>query len=103
MATQVTINEDLEGYINQVYKDIKTMVNDTKDVKWNNLSRTEREALQNLRCDESIVIKIADKGGAIVVMNKTNYVKNVTEDLDDENYCRKLPKDNTADIKQTEN
>ena len=74
------------------------MVNDTKDMKWNNLSKREREALQNLRCDESIVIKIADKGGAIVVMNKTDYVRNITEDLDNENYYRKLPNDNTADI-----
>ena len=40
-------NEDLEEYINQVCKDIKTMVNDTKDMKWNNLSKSKREALQN--------------------------------------------------------
>ena len=91
-------NEDLEEYIKQVYKDTKTMVNDTKDMKWNNLNKSEREALQNLRCDDSIVIKIADKGGAIVVMNKTDYVKNVTEDLDSKNYYRKLPNDNTGDI-----
>ena len=39
-------NEDLEEYINQVYTDIKTMVNDTKDMKWNNLSKSEQEALQ---------------------------------------------------------
>ena len=74
------------------------MVNDTKDMKWNNLSKSELEALRNLRCDESIVIKIADKGGAIVVMNKMEYIRNVTEDLDNENYYRKLPNDDTADI-----
>ena len=80
------------------WQSYETMVNDTKDMKWNNLSKSKREALQNLRFDESIVIKTADKGGAIVVMNKTDYVRNVTEDLDNENYYRKPPKDNTADI-----
>ena len=44
------------------------------------------------------MIKTAYKGGAIVMMNKTDYVRNVTEDLDNENYYRKLPDDNTADI-----
>ena len=33
-----------------------------------------------------------------MVMNKTDYIKNVTEDLDNKNYYWKLPNDNTADI-----
>ena len=31
-------------------------------------------------------------------MNKTDYVRNVTEDQDNENYYRKLPNHSTADI-----
>ena len=35
-------SEEFEEYINQVLKDIKTMVNDTKNMKWNNLNKSER-------------------------------------------------------------
>ena len=38
-----------------------------------NLTRRQREALKDLENDHSIVIKPADKGGAIVIMYKNEY------------------------------
>lgn len=43
--------------------------------KRDNLNRGERQALRQLRSNTDLVIKPADKGGAVVVMNRTDYVK----------------------------
>ena len=40
-----------------------------------NTSKKERQALQHLKKNENIVIKPADKGGAIVIQNKEDYIK----------------------------
>ena len=39
-----------------------------------NLTRSERESIRSLMLDKSITIKPADKGGAVVVMNTSDYV-----------------------------
>ncbi|XP_078502402.1 uncharacterized protein LOC144756435 [Lissotriton helveticus] len=55
-----------------------------------NLSRLERLALSNLKQDPSIIIREADKGGNIVVMNRANYVAEIREQLKDENCYKKV-------------
>lgn len=60
-----------------------------KGVK-NNLSRAERDALQSLKQDQEIIIKPADKGGAVVVMNKTLYKQEGLRQLNNAFYYRKL-------------
>ena len=68
-------NEVLEEYISQVTTDTEIMVQDFENLNWNNLSKNEREALDKLKRNQSIVIKIADKGGAIVVMDRSEYTE----------------------------
>ena len=43
-----------------------------------------REAITSLKENDSIVIKRADKGGAVAVMNKTHYYSMVVKILQDE-------------------
>ena len=43
--------------------------------KYNSLPREERNALHNLKNDQNIVIKSADKGSAIVVWDRDDYIK----------------------------
>lgn len=43
------------------------------DKEWENLTEKEREALEGLKGDKDLFIKQADKGGALVVMNRTDY------------------------------
>ena len=81
-------NKTFEDYITKVTNDIETMVSDFRDVEWNNLNRNERQALEKLRSKKSIVIKIADKGGAIVVMNRADYVDKIKKDLNNRNTIR---------------
>ena len=56
----------------------------------NNLPRNEQDALKSLKDDESIIIKEADKGGAIIIMDTEYYKEKVLEQLDDEEYYKKL-------------
>ena len=46
------------------------------------------EALLNLWQDDTIVIKQADKGGALVIQNRTDYVAECLRQLEDERYYK---------------
>ena len=60
-----------------------------KGVK-NNLSRAEHDALKSLKQDQDIIIKPADKGGAVVVMNKNLYKQEGLRQLNNTFYYDKL-------------
>ena len=49
--------------------------------KFNNLTREERTSIEELRNNSEIIIKPADKGSSIVVMNTTDYIKEAKRQL----------------------
>lgn len=55
-----------------------------------NLTRLERLALRTLRNDDTIIIKPADKGGAVVIMDKQLYQREALRQLYNENYYRRI-------------
>ena len=55
-----------------------------------NLTNLEQTALRNLRNNDEIVIKPADKGGATVIMNKSSYINEAYRQLNNSNYYTKL-------------
>ena len=57
-----------------------------------NLSPPEREALKELKNNQSIVIKPADKGSATVIMDKSAYIAEAHRQLNNTQYYRKLDK-----------
>ena len=60
-----------------------------------NMSKDEQNALRTLQSRRDIVIKPADKGGAIVLWNKELYLQECYRQLNNTNFYRKLNKDNT--------
>ena len=64
-----------------------------------NLSKHELKAINNLRKDESIIITPADKGKALVVMDKTEYVQKMEEKFSDTSTYVKMNRDPTQEIK----
>lgn len=54
------------------------------------MTREEKKALNELTNDEELVIKPADKGGAIVVQDKEKYKKEILSQLSNETYYKKL-------------
>ena len=68
----------IEYYLSRLEKDILAI--DTK-LNYANLTREEREALKTLRYDISIIIKEADKGSAVVVWDREDYLKEANRQL----------------------
>ncbi|CAJ0964548.1 unnamed protein product [Ranitomeya imitator] len=63
-----------------------------------NLSLVEKQALSSLQNNKNITIKPADKGGAIVVMNHTDYNKEVIRQLSDSNTYGIIQRDPVTNI-----
>ena len=59
-----------------------------------NITREEAQALKELRKDKSRIILTTDKGVAMVVMNKADYITKSEELLDTTTY-KKIPEDPT--------
>ena len=60
------------------------------------LTREEQQALQDLRTYDDIIIKQADKGSAVVVMDKEAYVQAAMRQLTDKEIYQPLPNDPTS-------
>ena len=61
--------------------------------KFNNLTKSERKALYDLKNDKSIVIKSADKGSAVVVWDREDYIKEAEKQLGDEQVYEEVSND----------
>lgn len=80
---------------NQVRKVIRADRYAFRTLPWNatqqsNLSIPERRALAQLKSDRDVVIKPADKGSAVVIMDRTAYVREAHRQLHQPQYYRKL-------------
>ena len=54
-----------------------------------NLSPEELEALKQLRSDNSLVIKKADKGSTVVIINRDDYIAKVERQLNNSKFYKK--------------
>ena len=75
-------NVTLESFIDSVKSDILRTVKVNTDTI-DNLTPGERTVLQNLRSNEDIIIKPADKGSG-VVMDKSAYIREAERQLSDD-------------------
>ena len=65
-------------------------------LSFSNLSSEEWAALKNLSKRNDIVVKSADKGGAVVVWRSDLYQKEALRQLSDTSFYAKIPKDLTS-------
>ena len=68
----------------ELFKTIET------PIRYSNLSNDEWKAIRSLADDRSIVIKKADKGSAVVVWDRVDYIKEAQKQLKDENVYKKV-------------
>lgn len=64
-----------------------------------NLTLAERTALDSLRSDNSIIIKEADKGGAVVLMDREVYINEINKQLDDGDFYERITQDPGKQVK----
>ena len=87
----------LENYINQTRIDVVHQLERLQDKRCeDNLQSDERLALRRHRQCTNIVIKLADKGSAVVVLSKEDYTKEANRQLNDFVFYRKLSSDPTS-------
>ena len=60
------------------------------DFNSNNLSVSETTLLENILSDRNIIIKPADKGGKIVILDRNDYIKEAERQLSNTKFYRKI-------------
>ena len=84
-------NPNLVAYHNEIEFAIPSLITNlaitnTEPPRPNNLTEDEWKALHELEEVKNIVIKPADKGGGIVIMNRTDYDNKVRALLNDQSH-----------------
>ena len=86
----------LEAYMSILEK--KIFSSNLKARCHRNISREEQKALENLRNYDDIIIKQADKGSAVVILDGTKYVAEAMRQLNDSEVYISLRDDPTVDM-----
>ena len=79
---------NLEVFLSSVEKELFEDIGTS--LKYSNLSTEELKAIRSLADDRSIVIKKADKGSAVVVFERNDYIKEVEKQLGDQRGYQKV-------------
>ena len=85
----------LDFFIKKCRHDINKL-NFSRNTKFSNLSSEERAALENLSKRKDLIVKAADKGGALVVWRL--YQKEALRQLSDTSFYAKVDKDLTSTV-----
>ncbi|CAJ0948182.1 unnamed protein product [Ranitomeya imitator] len=89
----------IEAFISAVSVDIEKLKNGCpKRFEPPNMTVGEMEALCELAQNEEIIIKKADKGGAVVVLDRTEYIEEIKGQLEDPGVYERLSHDPKFDI-----
>ena len=73
-------NENLLEFISLVYKEIHSHSNTPTNIH-KNYSREQISALNNLQKNDNLIVKPADKGGAIVIWPRDDYIHEASKQL----------------------
>uniref|UniRef100_A0A452HSB8 Reverse transcriptase domain-containing protein n=1 Tax=Gopherus agassizii TaxID=38772 RepID=A0A452HSB8_9SAUR len=90
-------NDSLDLYIECFRRRAQAEIVEQQHRLPHNLSRAERNAIHSLRNHPDIIIKEADKGGAVVIMNRSDYQKEAARQLSNTKFYRPLPSDPTEE------
>ena len=93
-------NKILDLYIDCFRKRAHAEIVKQKGTFSDNLQHKEKKAIRSIKENPNIVIKPADKGGAVVVLDKNNYIAEAERQLHNNEYYRILPEDPTSTYKQ---
>ena len=84
-------------FIDNTTNDLKTNLTKNQNKFWNKLSDEQRKAIVDLAIEYSIIIKPADKGGSVLIMD--DYINACFDTLVDRNFYEELPSDPNPDYR----
>lgn len=88
----------LDLYIRAVQRDVMQAYKERTPLH-RNLTDREQQAIESLASRNDIIIKPADKGGAIVVMDRSKYISEGHRQLSDASYYKRQDHDPTNEFK----
>ncbi|CAJ0928468.1 unnamed protein product [Ranitomeya imitator] len=80
------IYHPVETFISLIQKDVDKQLSDIQHSLFHvssNMTRAEKLAINSLRSNKKLIIKPAEKGGAVVVMDKQYYIREIRSQLSD--------------------
>ena len=83
------MDPNIMRYKTSVLNDMQSKLKLKKKPRFN-ISVKERKAIRSLKQNPDIIIKPADKGGAIVILNKEDYIKEGERQLQQDQHYKKL-------------
>ena len=84
-------NETLDKYCNIIEIELMKSLKDSPARTTKNLTKNQEQALESLKSNEDMIIKPADKRGAVVIQKKRDYINEINRQLSDRStYHRKL-------------
>ena len=84
-------NENILKYLNATKSEILKQIDKIRTQKLTqNLNDGEKQALETLKNDNTIIIKKADKGNSIVIMDRNSYEQKIYQHLNDNISYRKI-------------
>ena len=91
----------LNIFSNQLKLFAKNLYKLPKKTVYDNISKTERDAIYSLKNNTDIFLTGVDKGSTIIILNKADYIKIIEKILSDSNKYRKEDKNpNTVHLKK---
>ncbi|CAH2285912.1 Hypothetical predicted protein [Pelobates cultripes] len=91
-------NAKLDSYIESFrLRTVSLPTKQNQKKMFQNFSVQEQMAINDLNNNHAITIKPADKGGAVVIMNTQDYIKEGDKQLSDDKYYKKLNEDPTKE------
>ena len=83
------MDPNIMRYKTTVLNEMKIELGNRRNPRFNT-TKQERKAMKSLKKNQDIIIKPADKGGAIVILNKEDYIKKGMRQLSNINHYKEL-------------
>ncbi|KAJ8034954.1 hypothetical protein HOLleu_21996 [Holothuria leucospilota] len=94
-------NRYIDCFTDSVQQHLRSFLNTIDNAptsKTDNLSKQERRALKELSHNKDLVIKPADKGGAVVLQTRENYIREAYRQLADGKFYSRQSSDQTKQV-----
>ena len=86
----------IDTFVNHVRGHLNTFIKSKKNFNFHNLPTEEKKALNNLMTDRAFVIKKADIGGAITILNQEDFKEEILTQWNNNKFYKKLDYDSTT-------
>lgn len=90
------VHHTISTFLESFTKEVNESIHSNEPRKACNLNKHEIKALSDLMNRNDIIICNADKGGATVIMDVNDYIKEANRQLNDETHYKKLQSDPTS-------